>query len=247
MRRGGVRWIVGLGVGLVLASCQGSTQPASNISWDSARLEARGTADTGPTFSYFEYWPTAESGSKAHTNTRHWQSGVSGPFGEVVPDLKHLTEYSFRVCGQDEGKAAVCAQTLTFKTKDGDTFTGTWGLRRGFPGAAAARRIVPPVPPADYSGDFKSGPNGERPKGGWVESRSGGRADVTCMRIDRNRLGPRATIGTSDNNVWFFSDTYYGKSFTLANSQDCSQPFPSGLGFTNDGNFYVDFQIHDAP
>ena len=43
----------------VLAGCYGSTEPATEVAFDSAKLNGRGTADKGPAFSYFEYAPTS--------------------------------------------------------------------------------------------------------------------------------------------------------------------------------------------
>ncbi len=42
-----------------LGACTGSTEPASDVTAGSATLKARGTADKGPAFSFFEYGPTA--------------------------------------------------------------------------------------------------------------------------------------------------------------------------------------------
>ncbi len=39
---------------ITLAGCYGSTEPATDVRPNSAVLQARGTANDGPAFSYFE-------------------------------------------------------------------------------------------------------------------------------------------------------------------------------------------------
>ncbi len=53
---------------LALAGCYGSTEPATQIDFDQATLNAHGTANAGDAHVYFEYWQTA-----------HPQSGVHDP------------------------------------------------------------------------------------------------------------------------------------------------------------------------
>jgi hypothetical protein len=50
--------------GLALTGCYGSTEPATEVTADTARLNARGTANNGPATSFFEIWPTNAPSAK---------------------------------------------------------------------------------------------------------------------------------------------------------------------------------------
>jgi type II secretory pathway pseudopilin PulG len=181
--------LVGVVALLVVSGCYGSTEPATNVSFDGAQLNARGTANNGAAYSYFEYWPTGNAQAKRTTVTRHWPSGASAPFSERTDTLDSplyaSTPYSFRLCGNDEGKSAVCAQTLTFTTKapTKDAVEGRWSAT------------------GDPIGNFgsvqaSSGPSGQSPTGTLKytqripEIRYAGR--VTCLSVSGNR----AVVGT---------------------------------------------------
>jgi hypothetical protein len=126
-----------LGLTLVLAGCYGSTEPASDIAFDHATLNGRGTTNNGPADVYFEIWPAANPNQRGTTLPRDYPGGVTGPVSQpnspfgpygLVPD----TEYGFRLCGRDEGAAdAVCAQTRNFRTKkpSGDLLRGFFALQ----------------------------------------------------------------------------------------------------------------------
>jgi hypothetical protein len=118
-------------VGLALTGCYGNTTPATNLKPNGATLNAKGTADNGPAFSYFEYWKAATPNDKARTPTRQWPAGASGPFSESIGQdlvqgpLRQNTAYEFRVCGgDDETKPAVCVPSRAFTTPAGDAVDG---------------------------------------------------------------------------------------------------------------------------
>jgi hypothetical protein len=244
---------------MLAAGCRGQTDPATDVTWDSATLNASGTANNGPAFSYFEYWPTADSSNRVQTSTRHWKAGTSGPFRELVAGLKQNTEYSFRVCGQDEGQAAVCAQTLKFKTKVGNTVRGNWGFR-GF----CCAHTIPPVPSRDNGVDASSGPNGERPTGTLVADASDGSDGhpssgqtytVTCLKIDRTPKGYiRAAIGYGGHVVWLWYRPYSAvRAFSDPVDGNCNTATPpaENAGHDNtDGQIlapYAHFTINGTP
>ena len=65
--------------GLALVGCYGSTEPATEVERDSARLNARGTANNGPASSVFEYWPAGRQDAARQTRRLNWPGGASGP------------------------------------------------------------------------------------------------------------------------------------------------------------------------
>src|SRR3954447_24569997 len=131
--------VAGLGVGVLLAAsgCYGSTEPATNIAFDHATLNGHGTMNNGPADVRFDLWETARPSERRSTLPKTVSGGVSGPvsspnspFGPygLVPD----TDYSFRLCGRDQGaQADVCAQTRTFRTlkPSGDLLRGFFALQ----------------------------------------------------------------------------------------------------------------------
>ncbi len=123
----------GLVVALVVSGCYGSTEPATDIAFDHATLNGRGTTNNGPADVHFELWTTARPSERGGTVPKTVPGGVTGPFSQpnspfgpyaLVPD----TEYSFRLCGRDQGaQNEICAQTRTFRT-----LKPTGDLLRGF-------------------------------------------------------------------------------------------------------------------
>jgi hypothetical protein len=118
-------------VALALTGCYGNTTPATNLKPDGATLNAKGTANNGPAFSYFEYWKAATPNDKTRTPTRHWPAGASGPFSESIgggvspAPLLQNTAYEFRLCGgDDETKPAACVPSRPFTTSRGDAVDG---------------------------------------------------------------------------------------------------------------------------
>ncbi len=109
--------VTGVVATVALTGCYGSTEPATDVGPETARLNARGTANNGPARSWFQYWLTGTDRHRKGTSATTWPAGASGPFSERVTGLAAGSSYSFRVCGSDEGAEAVCAQTRTFTTR----------------------------------------------------------------------------------------------------------------------------------
>jgi sugar lactone lactonase YvrE len=118
-----------VGAGLALAGCTGATDPATGVTNLSAVLHFHGTANNGPAYTYFEYWKTATPNDKRTTPTVNWPSGASGNYPQLVTDLTPGTNYTFRVCGNDQGQPAACLGTRTFTTLAGTAyaFDRKWG------------------------------------------------------------------------------------------------------------------------
>jgi hypothetical protein len=161
--------------------CYGSTEPASDVTGDTAKLHARGTANSGPARSYFEFWPT-NGVQHRYTYTLRWPAAASGPFSQDVRELEANTEYSFRVCGSDEDKPdEVCANTRTFTTGPltHDWVSASWFLSSAFYGGLYAR----------------GGPNGENPTGTVRTASECGinppcimfEGSVSCLAVSGNR------------------------------------------------------------
>jgi hypothetical protein len=126
--------VVVLGIGALFAAsgCYGSTEPATNIAFDHATLNGHGTTNNGPADVRFDLWTTARPSERASTLPETVRGGLTGPFSSpnspwgpygLVPD----TDYSFRLCGRDQGaQTDVCAQTRTFRTRkpSGDLLRG---------------------------------------------------------------------------------------------------------------------------
>ena len=148
---------------LVLGACYGSTEPATGVGEDTAVLHGQGTADKGAATSYFEYWATGDPAPdypRPRTPTRTWPSGARGPISENVSDLLVASNYSYRLCGQDQSTPTVCAQTLTFKTPTpaGDYVKGSLSF--------AGAQIPPsPIPPFVVRFNALSAATGQSPKG----------------------------------------------------------------------------------
>jgi hypothetical protein len=144
---------------LALSACYGSTEPATDIGEDRATLRGQGTANDGPAFSYFEYWADGDplpGHPRPRTQTRSWPAGAKGPIAEGVSDLLVASQYSFRLCGADQGESAVCAQTRTFATP---ALAGDY-VRGSFAGSE-------PQTQSPYTVRFnaRSGPDGSNARG----------------------------------------------------------------------------------
>ena len=107
-----------------LTGCYGSTEKASNVDFDSADLNGQFTANSGASQSWFEYWPTATPANKTTTATLNWAANGCGSTTDHVTALQQGTNYSFHLCGKDQGGPSFCAQTRTFETWLPDRLTG---------------------------------------------------------------------------------------------------------------------------
>jgi hypothetical protein len=108
--------VIGVLLTIALTGCYASTEPATNVGPETAKLNARGTANDVPARSSFEYWRTGTTQPHLETFARTWPAGASGPFSEPVSGLAAGSSYSFRICGSDANGSG-CAQTRTFTTK----------------------------------------------------------------------------------------------------------------------------------
>jgi hypothetical protein len=169
---------------MALAGCYASTEPATNVGPESAKLNARGVANSGPASSYFEYWLTGSTQAHDNIAAGSWPAGASGPFSKVVTLLSADADYSFRVCGSDDGAQSHCAQTRSFKTLPAveDSVEGAF-----FHACCASLNV-----------DATSGPSGENPHGsmslGEFPAFSPGRqfsGSVTCLIVH----GRSAAVG----------------------------------------------------
>lgn len=198
---------------LALASCSGETRPATEVTNQSARLNAYGTADNGPAFSYFRL-ESAASGPGGYFAERSWPAGASGPLSERVEGLFAGRTYTFRICGGDVGKEAVCAAPRTFTTSTPatqDMVRAVWVLGKDSNGGVEA----------------SSGPTGQSPTGSVSGSSFAGR--VVCLAVN----GSRAAIGAVDSNngaaVLTFvdggssaPDTMYQRSVSTEGASACA-------------------------
>jgi hypothetical protein len=161
------------GLILGLAGCYGSTEKATNVTTESAVLNAQGTTNAGPAESWFEYWATATPQDRATTPKQEWPGGISGPFSRGVDGLLQGTRYTFRMCGNDVGEPPVCAQERTFETQSPDSVVGT----------ASNATVTATL-------NASSGPAGEDPSGtfdllGTSQGVPAGfRGPVDCLEVD---------------------------------------------------------------
>jgi hypothetical protein len=178
-------------LGLTLAGCYGSTEPATDVGIDSATLNGHGTANNGRGHSYFYYWLTGSERDPSRAGDQDWPAGASGPFSAKVIYLAAGSSYSFKLCGYDinaqgDGGPEICAQTRTFTTKapvEDALRGGSWA------GCCSHLDI-----------DAKSAPNGTNARGSvtWYRHSSTSpdpprsfNGVVTCLAVD----GSRAAVG----------------------------------------------------
>jgi hypothetical protein len=180
--------VIGVLLTIVLAGCYGSTEPATNVGPESATLNGKGTANHGGVSTKFEYALTGRVGDPQQVSGGHFPAGASGPFSAKIFHLAAGSNYSFRMCGLDDGEVEyICAQTRTFTTPPAveDSVYGGW-----FAGCCAS-----------FSVDARSGPSGESPHGtmAWHEGPTINDQtemtftsdEITCLEVD----GARAAIG----------------------------------------------------
>jgi hypothetical protein len=111
-----VSTLVVIALALVGAGCYGNTQEATNVGAHSAQLNAHGKADKGPAYTFFQYWKESDPNNKLTTARQNWPAGAEGSFFERPQHLAADTNYSYRLCGNDQGKDPVCANIKRFKT-----------------------------------------------------------------------------------------------------------------------------------
>jgi hypothetical protein len=131
-RRGLVAVVAAVGA-LVVAGCAATTDPPSDVTASSARLQAKGRTDSTPAHYFFQYSvnPNAlGTGFGQQTPTRgpipagvQTSGGGLVAFSEAVTGLRPGTTYYYRVCGGDgQTSGDVCAQVRSFTTPDGAVF-----------------------------------------------------------------------------------------------------------------------------
>lgn len=205
-------------LGLTLAGCYGSTEPATDVGIDSATLNGKGTANNGPAGSYFEYWLTgAEVGpDTARAGGNRYPAGASGPITAKLTKLAAGSSYSYRLCGYDIGEEGggpkVCAQTRTFVTKP----PVEDALRGGFWAGCCSRLDI----------DAKSAPTGANATGSvyWHRSSSSPfdpprdfSGIVTCLAVNGSRaavgaVGKWTQNGAPDTNATFLITVVDGRA-----------------------------------
>ena len=229
---------------VVLGACYGSTEPATGVGEDTAVLHGQGTADKGAATSYFEYWATGDPAPdypRPRTPTRTWPSGARGPISEKVSDLLVASQYSYRLCGQDQSTPTVCAQVRTFTTA-----TPTGDYVKGSLSFAGAQIPPNPIPPFVLRFNARSGATGQSPKGTVTDvNRDGSRfvRRVTCLRA----TGGEATVGVvAEAGGAMLFGVRNGRSSvgfrTATNPPDCSS---TGQMDSLPGESSI--VVHDAP
>jgi hypothetical protein len=248
MRR--TRAAVALTVGaiaLVCSGCYGSTEKASDVGLDSVKLNGQFTANNGPAESWFEYWPTSTPANRILTQPRSWAAGATGPTSDPVDSLQQGTQYSFRLCGRDQGGPSLCAQTRTFVTQSPDTVSGNGT------GVGATNE------PLQATLSASSGPSGENPTGtleilalvnGNVQSFSG---NVVCLNVGSAGVAIFAANGRIQPGLSDF--TVFGRVVTSSTpGQDTmdfraapQEPNPTcGAHLISDLHVTGDFTITDS-
>ena len=237
---------------LVFAGCYGSTEPATDIGFDHATFNGKGTTNDGPAQVYFEYWPTGHPERKLPTLAEDVPAGVTGPISEPnYPfriGLYADTSYTFRMCATDRGSPnGLCAQTRTFRTLKpaGDFVRGGLLTQLGGQGH-------------DGGVDAESDPSGANPSG---ELRLPDDAnantftgDVTCLAVDGNEaaigaVGTRAD-GTPASGLLRVRDDLTGEHDQAAWTITSNGPAPdcASASFENLGEPFISiFTVYDTP
>jgi hypothetical protein len=222
---------------VALGGCYASTEPATDVTPTSAKLNAHGTANNGEAISYFELWPTGLPSHLVPTGQGfHWPAGASGPFSRTVEGLYASTDYSFRVCGRDDSSGpTVCAQTLTFTTKAAtqDEIWGGFFANTSFNGYVRA----------------KAGPAGENASGHLSASDFNG--FVTCLAVNGNRAAVGG-VGASSAMLMTVEDGGLDGPDTVQRTvaPAAIKPNCSSASFANQEPIlseYGDFIVIDAP
>jgi hypothetical protein len=146
-----VTCVIGVLLTIALAGCYGSTEPATNVTPETAQLNGQGTANNGPASAIFRYRLVGDD-EEFTTEPIHFPAGASGPFSRKVTGLAADSQYAFQLCGVDDGQdGLICANTRTFTTPPAveDSLTGSY------------------FSPCCYSWDVNAhaGPNGENARG----------------------------------------------------------------------------------
>ena len=185
--RSSVKFVVLLGLALMVAGCYGSTEPATNIGYDNAAFRGKGTTGQDGTHVFFQWWQAGRPDNVLSTSGADIQGNVTGPYSEPpfaqAPLLRPATEYFFRLCGRES--ATTCAQTrsLTTLTPTGDRVHGAFASGSDLSTGGSV--------------DARSDRTGGGPSGGLSLSSSpetpgpGFRGDVTCMKV----AGNQAVVG----------------------------------------------------
>lgn len=176
--------VIGLVLTIALAGCYGSTEPATTITPETAQLNARGTANSGPASAVFRYSLVGDD-EEFTTEPLHFPAGASGSFSKKVSGLAADSDYAYKLCGVDDGQdGLVCANTRTFTTPPAvqDSLTGSYSS-----GCCASWNV-----------DAHAGPNGENAHGSTryvsLPAFSIGtefEGFVTCLEVD----GRSAAVG----------------------------------------------------
>lgn len=248
--------LVGLMSVLTLSACFGSTEPATDVKYYSATLNARGTANNGPATSYFEYWQDGFPRRVAYAGETTWPSGASGPFSATTRPIYARTTYHFRMCGHDSGGATVCAQTRSFTTPapTRDAVKGMWfAFSEDFApfgkidATAGATSADPPSGSLEYKPEGDSGRkrfigfvtclvvNGERAAVGAVGHFTDGFAGTTR---------PATALASIDEQEPEFSDRIDVSVSIDGSRPDCAQAQPPDQFDSVNSN---DLTVYDAP
>ncbi len=166
-----------------------------------------------------------------------------GSFSERLTGLQQGTKYTLRMCGNDQGGAAVCAQRRTFETQTPDHAGGS--------GTNGTGRVTI---------DASSGPSGERATGsmGFIGSGSPTgffSGTVGCLEVQGNTaiagITGRGFIGSVEGPITTAyarivdsgtagEDTFDYRFGEFTNDPDCDLYSPGGSVFKGD------FTVTDA-
>jgi hypothetical protein len=157
---------------VAFAGCVGTTDPATNITNMSAKLNAHGHTNNGPAVWWWEY-ATAQNalgsdsdvevcGNPPEADHRCGPASASSDvsLSVTVSGLTPNTTYYFRACGQDQtaGSSPTCGPTLSFKTLAGTTYAldRKWGSQ----GSGDGQFVAPFGIAVDFSGNVYVADNG---------------------------------------------------------------------------------------